>query len=195
MESVDLEWDWSEDFAVVVDAAVEHEAVFGMVGVAIIEMKAELSSLLRRVQGVDACNHASMTKVDRRLQELEAVHSKKNSDSAGTATSQLSVQKSIDRKGDIDREEAGCKGTLPVEQADGADQRELKRPSELTDGASQSMGWGGGTSQRRWEKKGGAYNDWVEQADGVNQRDRDRPTEFADELRLQCGHGCNGLWL
>ena len=89
----------------VVDAVMEHEAISGMVEVAIIKMKVELDSLLRRVQGVEVCNHASMTKFDRRLQEVEAMHSaKKSSDGAGTATSQPSVQKDIGRKGDNDGE-------------------------------------------------------------------------------------------
>ena len=74
MEIVESEWEGSGDFAVMVDAAVEHEAMSGMVGVAITELKAELDSLLRRMQGMEANNHASMTKFDRRLQELEAVH-------------------------------------------------------------------------------------------------------------------------
>ena len=74
-ERVKSEWEGSEDFVVVVDAAMEREAMSGMVGVAIIKMKAELDSLLRRVQGMEVCSHASMTTFDLRLQEIEAVHS------------------------------------------------------------------------------------------------------------------------
>ena len=42
VESVESEGEGSENFAVVVDAAVEHEAMSGMVGVAIANMKTEL---------------------------------------------------------------------------------------------------------------------------------------------------------
>ena len=126
VESIDSEWEWSEDFAVVVDAAVELEAVSGMVGVAITELRAELGSMLQQVQGMEVCNHASMMKVDQRLQELKVVHSAKGSDSAGTATGQLSVQSSINRKGDINREEAGGRDAITVEQTSGADQQALK---------------------------------------------------------------------
>ena len=97
----------------------------------------------------------------------------------------------IDRKGGIDGEKARCKDSFPVEQADGADQRELERPSGLTDVASRSMGRGGDTTRERWEKKGGAYNigcnDWVEQADGFNRRDR--PTGFTDGASRSMGRG------
>ena len=46
VEIVESEWEGSEDFAVVVDAVMEHEAISGMVAVAIIKMKVELDSLL-----------------------------------------------------------------------------------------------------------------------------------------------------
>ena len=96
----------------VVDAAVEHEAVSGMVVVAITGLRDELDSLLGRVQGMEACNHVSRIKTDRRLQELEAGHSKK-SNGAGTATGQHSEkQNSVDKKGGIDREEAGCRDAI-----------------------------------------------------------------------------------
>ena len=49
----------------------------GMVGVVVIQVRAELDSLLRRVQGMEVCNHASMTTFDPRLQKIEAVHSAK----------------------------------------------------------------------------------------------------------------------
>ena len=87
MEIAESEWEGPEDFAVVVDAAIEHEAISGMVGVAIIKMKVEPDSLLQRVQGMEACNHASMTKFDRRLQEVEAMHSAKKSSDGASAFS------------------------------------------------------------------------------------------------------------
>ena len=71
---VESEWEESEDFAVMVDATVEHEAMSGMVGIEITVLKAELESLLRRMQGMGANNHTSTMKFDRGLQELEAVH-------------------------------------------------------------------------------------------------------------------------
>ena len=142
VEIVGSEWEGLENFAVGVDAAMEHEAISGMVGVAIIKMKVELDPLLRRVQGMEVCNHASMTKFNRRMQEVEAVHSaKKSSDSAGTATGQPSVQNAIGRKGDIDGEEAESRNATTVEHAGGADRRALQRsgPSERTEADR----WGG----------------------------------------------------
>ena len=38
-------------------------------------MKAELDSLLRRVQGVEVCTHMSMTRFDQRFQEIEVLNS------------------------------------------------------------------------------------------------------------------------
>ena len=67
MEIVESEWEGSEDFAVVVDAVMEHEAISGMVEVAIIKMKMELESVLRRVQGMEVCIHVSVTNFDQRL--------------------------------------------------------------------------------------------------------------------------------
>ena len=46
METIESEWEGSEDFEVMVDAAVEHEAMSGMVKVAITEVQTELNSLL-----------------------------------------------------------------------------------------------------------------------------------------------------
>jgi hypothetical protein len=193
VEIVESEWEGSEDFAVVVDAVMEHEAISGMVEVAIIKMKMESDSLLRRVQGMEVCNHVSMMKFDRRLQEVEAMHSaKKSSDGAGTAMSQSSMQKDIGRKGDIDGEGAESRSATTVEHAGGADRRApWSGPSELTDGASQSMGRGGDTTRRRWRKKGkgsivGA-NDWVEQAGGFGRRNR--PTELTDGASRSMGRG------
>ena len=107
---------------------------------------------------------------------------------------QPSVENVIDRKGGVDGEKAGSMDSFPVEQADGADQRELERPSGLTDGASRSMGRGGDkyyTTRERWGNIGGAYNigcnDWVEQADGFNRRDR--PTGFTDGASRSMGRG------
>ena len=60
-----------------------------------------VESLTRQVQGMEVCNHTNMIKFDRRLQELEAVHSAKegcdsNSDRAGTVTSLYSdLQNSV----------------------------------------------------------------------------------------------------
>ena len=50
-----------------VDVVMEHEAISGMMEVAIIKMKMELDSVLRRVQGMEVCTgiHASVTKFDR----------------------------------------------------------------------------------------------------------------------------------
>ena len=48
-----MEWEGAEDFEVMVDAAVGHEAMSGMVRVVVADMKTELESLLRRVQGVE----------------------------------------------------------------------------------------------------------------------------------------------
>ena len=58
-----------------VDAAVEHEAVSGMVAVAITGLRDELDSLLGRVQGMEACNHVSRIKTDRRLRRAH-IHKK-----------------------------------------------------------------------------------------------------------------------
>jgi hypothetical protein len=75
VESVESEREGSEKFEVEVDVAVEHEAMSGMVRVAVANMKTELDSLRRRVQGVEVCTHTSMTKFDRRLQEIEVLQS------------------------------------------------------------------------------------------------------------------------
>ena len=57
------------------------------------EPKAEQDSLIRRMQGMEANIHVSMSKFDLRLQELEAVHLKKSDDGegAGTATGKPTV--------------------------------------------------------------------------------------------------------
>ena len=84
---------------------------------------------------------------------------KKSGDGAGTATIQPSMKDVLDREDDIDSEQAGCKDSFPVEQVDGADQRELERPTGLTDGASRSMGRGGDTTRGRWGKDIGRKGD------------------------------------
>ena len=70
-----------------------------------------------------------MTKFDRRLQEIEAVHSaKKSSDSAGATTVQPSMEDVLDRKDDVDSgEEARSRDATTVEHAGGEDQRALKQ--------------------------------------------------------------------
>jgi hypothetical protein len=157
--SVKSEGEGSEKFEVVVDAAVEHEAMSGMVQVAIANMKTELDSLLRRVQGVEVCTHTSMTKFDRRLQEIEVLHSASwtrtlnsiflnpviSSDDADAAMIQPSVEMDIDRKDGVGGEKASSGNATTVEHADGADRRALQQsgPSGMTDGASRSMGRGG----------------------------------------------------
>ena len=64
-----------------------------------------VESLSRQVQDMEECNSASIIRLDRRLQELEAVHSVKeggdgDSDSTGTATGQHS---------EVQSQYSGCK--------------------------------------------------------------------------------------
>ena len=96
------------------------------------------------------------------MQEIEVLHSASwsrtlnsfflnpvlSSDDAGAATVQPSVE-IIDRKGGVNGEDAGIRTAATVEHADGADRRALQQsgPSEMTDGASRSIGrsgWGKG---------------------------------------------------
>jgi len=87
---IESEWEESEDFTMLVDAVMEYEAMSGMVGTAMSAMsqvKTEHNSLIRRMQGVEAIIHASMSKFNLRLQELEAVQKR-----ATTATVQTLLQ-------------------------------------------------------------------------------------------------------
>ena len=136
-----------------------------------------------------------MTKFDRRLQEIEAVHSaKKSSDSAGATTVQPSVEDVLDIQYDIDGgKEARSRTATTVEHAGREDRWAhfylFSEPSEATVGASRSMGRGGGTARGWGGKKGGAYNDQVEQVDGINRRNR--PTEVTDGASQLIGRGGN----
>jgi hypothetical protein len=140
-----MEWEGAEDFEVMVDAAVGHEAMSGMVRVMVADMKTELESLLRRVQGIEVNTHTSMSKFDRRLQEIEVLHSASwtrtlnsmflkpviSNDSADTVVP--SVGKGIDRKEEINEAEERRRRAVEhadrkaVEHADGADRRALPR--------------------------------------------------------------------
>ena len=162
VKSGESEEEGSENIEVVVDAAVEHEAMLGMVRITTADMKAnmkaELDSLLRRVQGVEVCIHTSMTRFDRRLQEIEVLNSVTwtstlnsiflkpiQSSDAGAAMVQPSVE-IVDRKDGVNGENAEVRNATTAEHADGADRRALQQsgPSGMTDGASRSMGRGGG---------------------------------------------------
>ena len=157
---IESEWEESEDFTMLVDAVMEYEAMSGMVGTAMSAMsqvKTEHNSLIRRMQGVEAIIHASMSKFNLRLQELEAVQKKSDdSDSADTATGKPTTQ-SIGIQSDIDGgEKVRSIGATTVEHAGGADRRALQQsgPSGMTDGASRSMGRGGDTKKGGWGKGG-----------------------------------------
>ena len=157
---IESEWEESEDFTMLVDAVMEYEAMSGMVGTAMSAMsqvKTEHNSLIRRMQGVEAIIHTSMSKFNLRLQELEAVQKKSgDSDSADTATGKPTVQ-SIGIQSDIDGgEKVRSIGATTVEHAGGADRRALQQsgPSGMTDGASRSMGRGGDTKKGGWGKGG-----------------------------------------
>jgi hypothetical protein len=172
VKSGESEEEGSENIEVVVDAAVEHEAMLGMVRITTADMKAnmkaELDSLLRRVQGVEVCIHTSMTRFDRRLQEIEVLNSVTwtstlnsiflkpiQSSDAGAAMVQPSVE-IVDRKDGVNGENAEVRNATTAEHADGADRRALQQsgPSGMTDGASRSMGRGGGKKKGGWEKGG-----------------------------------------
>jgi len=159
-----MEWEGAEDFEVMVDAAVGHEAMSGMVRVVVADMKTELESLLRRVQGVEVNTYTSMSKFDRRLQEIEVLHSASwtrtlnsmflkpviSSDSADTVMP--SVGKGIDRKEEINEAEERSRSAATVEHADGADRRALPRGLYNTYQSQQSeLRW----SERSMERGGG----------------------------------------
>ena len=160
-----MEWEGAEDFEVMVDAAVGHEAMSGMVRVVVADMKTELESLLRRVQGVEVNTYTSMSKFDRRLQEIEVLHSASwtrtlnsmflkpviSNDSADTVVP--SVGKGIDRKEEINEAEERSRSAATVEHADGADRRALPRGLYYTYQSQQSeLRW----SERSMERGGGA---------------------------------------
>ena len=221
-----MEWEGAEDFEVMVDAAVGHEAMSGMVRVMVADMKTELESLLRRVQGVEVNTYTSMSKFDRRLQEIEVLHSASwtrtlnsmflkpviSNDSADTVVP--SVGKGIDRKEEINEAEEQSRSAATVEHADGADRRALPRglyntyqsqQSELsgtTDGASRSMGRGGGAEKSGRGKdgcKGGGDGEQadngsataVEHADGADRRalQQSRRSGIADRASRSKGLG------
>ena len=159
------------------------------------EPKAEQDSLIRRMQGMEANIHVSMSKFDLRLQELEAVRLKSSdSDGADTATGKPTMQQSIGIQSDIDGgEKVRCRDAK-VEH-DGGDRwthssewAHSNEPSEATVGASRLMGRGGSTTrgggkaQDWWDK----YYDWAEQA-GINRRDR--PTEVNNGASRSKGRG------
>ena len=106
---------------------------------------------------MEANNFTSMSNFDRRLQEVEARHSaKKSSDGADAVTGQPALKHVIDRKGGGDGTGTGSRNAATVEHADGADRRALQQsgPSEVTDGASRSMGRDGGAEKGRRGKSG-----------------------------------------
>ena len=177
VKSGESEEEGSENIEVVVDAAVEHEAMLGMVRITTADMKAnmkaELDSLLRRVQGVEVCIHTSMTRFDRRLQEIEVLNSVTwtstlnsiflkpiQSSDAGAAMVQPSVE-IVDRKDGVNGENAEVRNATTAEHADGADRRALQQsgPLGMTGGASRSMGRGGG-KKKRWMGKRWIYRRW-----------------------------------
>ena len=136
-----MEWEGAEDFEVMVDAAVGHEAMSGMVRVMVADMKTELESLLRRVQGIEVNTHTSMSKFDRRLQEIEVLHSASwtktlnsmflkpviSNDSADTVVP--SVGKGIDRKEEINEaeEQSSSAATVAVKPQTGFGLKLIKR--------------------------------------------------------------------
>ena len=140
VESVKPEWEWSENFEVVVDAAVEHEAMSGIVRVAVTSVKAELDSLLRRVQTIEVSTHTSMTRFDPKLQEIEVLHSAswtstlnsiflkpiQHSDDAGAAMTQSSTENVADRKGEVDGEKTDNGSATTAEHTDRTDRRALQ---------------------------------------------------------------------
>jgi len=208
VESVESEKEGSEHLEVVVNAAVENEAMSGVMRIAIASMQTELDSLLRRVQGVEVITHTSMTKFDRKLKEIEVLNSAswtstlnsiflkpvQDSDDAGAVKDQPSIDNVIDRKGGDDGEQADNGKDTAVEHADGSLRRALKhfRLSGTADGASRSKGSGGGAEKggqgrmssrdAKVEQDDGDDRRAVEHADGADRRalQQDRPSGTAD---------------
>ena len=172
-------------------------------------MKAELDSLLRRVQGVEVCTHTSMTKFDRRLQEIEVLNSVTWTSTLNSIflkpiqSSDVQVQpwsnhlwKLFDRKDGVNGENAEVRNATTAEHADGADRRALQQsgPSGMTDGASRSMGRGGGIDKKGGVgggKAGSGNATTAEHADGADRRalQQSGPSGMTDGASRSMGRG------
>ena len=179
-------------------------------------MKTELDSLLRRVQGVEVITSyehvevrskaagdrgAALSELDKDT-KFDVPEAGQSSDSADTVMP--SVDKGIDRKEEINEAEERSRSATTVEHADGADRRALQQsgPSGMTDGASRSMGRGGGAEKSGRGKggcKGGGDGEQadngsataVEHADGADRRalQQSRRSGIADGASRSKGLG------